>query len=127
MLVANLFSWWYSGGLAKQAAKLGDALLRTLDHFSIGLLVKTWFAPFRQIDTGDFGKQPFDIRLRKFFDKLISRFVGAFMRTIVMVVGVIAVIAQAAFSLVVMVFYLLLPVLPLAGLVLLAIGWVPSV
>jgi hypothetical protein len=126
MLIMSLFSWWYSGGLKKELAHLGDSMSRSLDFFSIGLLLKTLFAPFRQIDSGSADNAPMDVRMRMFFDQLMSRAIGGFMRTLVILVGLVVLAAKLVFSLVVVVLYLLLPLLPVVGTAMFIIGWIPK-
>ncbi|MDR1032807.1 MAG: hypothetical protein LBL84_02220 [Candidatus Nomurabacteria bacterium] len=126
MLLMSLFSWWYSGGLKKEAIYLVGAMSGSLDFFSIGLLVKTLFAPFRQIDAGGSAQAPVDVQLKMFFDRLLSRIIGAFMRTIVILIGIAALVLQFVGSVLATLLYLLLPILPIAGAIMYIIGWVPQ-
>ncbi|MDR0591095.1 MAG: hypothetical protein LBG75_00810 [Candidatus Nomurabacteria bacterium] len=126
MLLMSLFSWWYGGGVKKELAYLLEAMSRSIDYFSIGLLFKTWFAPFRQIDAGQSAIAPVDIKIRMFFDRLVSRFIGAFMRTIVIIIGILSLSVQLVGSVLAVAVYLLLPFLPVIGVVMYIVGWVPS-
>jgi hypothetical protein len=126
MLLMSLFSWWYTNGLKKEAIYLARAMGGSLDFFSIGLLIKTLFAPFRQIDAGKAVEAPFDIQIRMFFDRLLSRTIGAFMRTIVVFIGIAALAVQLVGSLLAIAAYSLLPLLPIVGIVMFIIGWVPA-
>ena len=126
MLLVSLTSWWYSKGLKKEAAHLAGAMGGSLDFFSIGLLIKTLFAPFRQIDAGRSVQAPIDAQVRMFFDRLLSRIIGAFMRSTVMIMGVAVLVVQAVGSLLVLVGYLLLPLLPIVGVIMYIVGWIPS-
>jgi hypothetical protein len=126
MLLMSLFSWWYSDGLKKEIAYLTNSMLRSLDYFSIGLLAKTLFAPFRQIDSGKALNAPLDVKARMFFDRLLSRLIGAVMRTLVILIGAVALLVKTLLSLLATVAYLLLPVVPIAGVVMYIVGWVPS-
>lgn len=126
MLAISLISWWYGLGFKKRIDDLTDSFRRTLDYFSIGLLIKTLFAPFRQISASKASGAAIDIRFRMFLDRLISRIVGSFMRTIVVLIGIVVIVIKFLISLVVIVFHLLLPVLPIVGIVMMIIGWIPS-
>lgn len=98
----------------------------TLDFFSVGQLLSTLFSPFRQISAGPTGDASFGGAFRAMIDKLISRVIGAFVRTITILVGVIAILFQAVYEIIVLIGWWFLPLLPVVGFVLLAIGWVPS-
>ena len=111
MLVINLFQWWYSGGWATFARHLKERLQASLDFFSVGSLLRTLFSPFRQIDAGGKG-------IRAFFDTLISRLIGAAVRILILIVGVVVLIVQTVFGLILLVLWPLVPLMPIAGLVL---------
>jgi hypothetical protein len=49
MLVAFI-SWWYGKGFVWKSERILSGIERSINTFSLGLLLKTWFAPFRQID-----------------------------------------------------------------------------
>lgn len=91
--------------------------MATFDFFSIDLLVKTLFAPFRQISAGHV-QGPMAVQLRAFADRLVSRVIGAIVRLIMLVIGVIAIVLQALLAGVILLGWLLVPLLPLVGLML---------
>lgn len=116
--------WWYTAGWRQRAGLTREQLARTLDFFSVTLLLRTLFAPFRQISAGG-SSGPLSVKLQAFFDKLISRFIGAFMRLILIGVGCVTIIAQVTWGLIVLAVWLALPLVPLVGLFLFSIGWLP--
>jgi hypothetical protein len=126
MLVGSLLVWWYGAGLKSRAGSLANGLARTVDYFSVGLLIKTLFSPFRQISAAKATGAPMGIKVRMLFDRLVSRFVGACVRIITMVVGLIVIILQLVFSLVVVVLHIAAPLLPVGGIIMMLIGWVPT-
>ena len=126
MLLMSLFSWWYSDGLKKELVYLAHAMGASLDFFSIGLLIKTLFAPFRQIDAGQAMQAPVDIQVRMFFDRLLSHIIGAVMRLVLIVVGAATLTVQLVGSVAAMAIYLLLPLLPVIGVAMYALGWTPK-
>ena len=126
MLLISLVSWWYTGGLGSRIKSLLAGLSRTLDRFSIGLLLKTLFAPFRQISAANAATAPMDVRFRMFFDRTFSRMVGAVMRSMMIITGTIVLIVQTAVSLILIGLHVVLPLLPVAGILMLIIGWTPS-
>lgn len=125
MFLVGILSWWYGNGWLSRARILKDRLRASADFFSIGLLVSTIFAPYRQISVGNVGNSLND-RIRAFFDRLLSRIIGAFARTFMILFGSIAMLLQIIFGVIVLVFWLIIPLLPVAGLIAMAIGLVPQ-
>ena len=124
MLIVGFLRWWYGAGWRVRIAMIGERLMRLFDYFSIDLLIKTWFAPFRQIGTEQ--AQPgLAGQLRAFFDRLVSRVIGGAVRTIMMIVGMIALAFVGIFGIIEGVGWLLVPLFPVIGAILFAIGWVP--
>ncbi|MCL1840055.1 hypothetical protein FWF89_03660 [Candidatus Saccharibacteria bacterium] len=126
MLVLSLIGWWYGVGFATRLRGLGRALARTADNFSIGLMLRTLFNPFRQIDAGATGKGIAEA-LSAFVSRLISRLVGFVMRLGMIIVGTVVLLVLLVGSLVIIVLHLVVPLLPIAGIVMLVIGWVPEI
>ena len=121
MVITSLLSWWYVEGWREQLTRIKWAFIRMADRFSIGLLIKTLFAPFRQIsaDEQDRGNNLATV----ITDKLVSRLIGCFMRTIMIIVGTITLILLAIVSAIRMLMWPLLPVLPIVGVILMvAVG-----
>lgn len=125
MFLVGMLSWWYGSGWRGQFGRVRERLKATAAFFSIGQLAKTWFAPFRQI-SADSGGGSFGAMIRGFFDKLLSRIIGAIVRTFTMLFGIIALIFQAIYEAIILVVWLILPAFPVVGLLLMAIGWVPK-
>ena len=48
----GVYFWWYSTGWKKLIERVRESLLNVYDYFSLGLLLKTLFAPWRQISAG---------------------------------------------------------------------------
>lgn len=121
MFLVGIISWWYGGGLRARANASIDRLLKTADYFSLGLLVRTLFAPFRQVSAGS-TNGPVGVQIRAFFDKLFSRLVGAVVRLFLLVFGLIALLFQTVWVGIVLIVWPLIPVLPIVGVVLLIMG-----
>lgn len=124
MFIAGFLGWWYGAGFSSRMSAFGLRLLKGFDTFSIDLLAKTWFSPFRQISAGQV-RGPLVVQMRAFFDRLFSRVIGAIFRTLMMIVGVIWLVFLLLFSILELGVWLLLPVVPVLGAILFAIGWTP--
>jgi len=125
MFLVGILSWWYGNGWLTRTQIVRDRLAASADFFSVGLLASTLFAPFRQISAGKVTGSVSD-QMHAFFDRLISRFVGAFVRTFMIVVGLLAMLFHIIFGVILVAVWPILPVFPVIGLILMVIGWVPQ-
>lgn len=125
MLVTSLLLWWYSAGWRDQIALVSERLARMADYYSIASLLKSLFAPFRQISAGSVSSGPLDARMRAMLDKLISRFIGAMIRTVIIVIGTVALLIEVIIGILRLLVWPLLPLLPIVGFIMMGSGWVP--
>lgn len=126
MFLVGLISWWYGRGWTEQWTRTTGRFKATLDFFSIGQLVSTFFAPFRQISAADGSDGSLGGALRAFADKLLSRFIGSIIRFFTILIGSVVIFAQAVYSSVVLVVWWFVPLLPVIGAMFYAVGWVPE-
>jgi hypothetical protein len=124
MVMLMFLRWWYGEGWQLQVVRLKERLAVTFDYFSIELLLKTFFAPFRQISAGSV-RGPVGVQLRAFFDRLISRIIGAMIRTFMIIIGVVTIIFVSLLGALRIIAWIFVPVLPIIGIVLTLIGWMP--
>lgn len=87
------------------------------DTFSIGLLLKTLFNPFKQISAADV-KGGFPVQFQAFLDRLFSRAVGSVIRTFTIIIGLVAITVRALWMFFSVIIWALLPLTPVLGLVL---------
>lgn len=125
MLIIGLISWWYGVGWRRQASLSGERLASMVDYFSIDLLLKTLFAPFRQISANSRVDGSLSQKLQAWLDKLVSRFIGAIIRTIIIFIGVLTLLATGVYGIVSLIIWPIVPFLPIAGLILSISGWMP--
>lgn len=116
-LVTELLRWWYTEGWRQRIQRVISQFAGTIDYFSMDLLVKTLFSPFRQISAGKV-EGSLEVKLRAVADKLFSRVIGAVVRLILLVVGAVAILLQAVIGMVIIVMWGVIPLLPIVGLVL---------
>ena len=113
MFVVALLQWWYGAGWKRQLVAFRDHIAGTYDYFSIDLLARSWFAPFRQISAGKV-QGSLAVHWRAFVDRTISRFIGALMRTIIMLVGTVAIALSCIVGVAVVMVWLVVPFIPVA-------------
>lgn len=124
MMIVGFFSWWYGAGWRDQASLVKLRFDKTADFFSFQLLLRSLFSPFRQISADASGRS-LDAKFRAGLDKLISRFIGAGIRLVIMFVGLLAFLAEGIGALVRLFLWPFLPALPIVGLILTLSGWTP--
>lgn len=124
MFIVGFLGWWYGAGWRTRLRKIGARIMSVFDVFSIDLLIKTWLAPFRQIGAGQTGRGLSE-QLRVLFDALVSRAIGGAVRTITIGIGLIVVTVMAIAGILEGILWLFVPLLPVVGVILFAIGWVP--
>lgn len=111
MLILSFFSWWYTAGWGQLGRRAVVRIASVLDFFSVGLLLKSLFAPFRQISVGRI-QGSLDKQVRAWADRQISRGIGAMVRLTVIVFGLLATIMMAIVSLALLILWPLVPLVP---------------
>jgi hypothetical protein len=111
MIVPQYIRWHYSRAIADYWRLTATLLWFFFYFFSIGLLLRTLFAPWRRLDE-DGG-----IWFERVIVNTLMRGVGAIMRTIVILFGLIVLIGTGFLSLLFFIIWLLLPLFVLALLV----------
>lgn len=120
MIVLDMLAWWYTTAWFEVLHKVQHRTVNMLELFSVGLLVRTLFAPFRQIDAGRV-RGPIDVQLRAWFDRTFSRFFGAMVRTAMIICGSVAAIGVFIGGVVWAAVWLLVPILPIVGLIIMVV------
>ncbi len=126
MVLVGILGWWYGAGWRERMHMISERLMRAEDFFSLSLLMCTLFSPFRQIAAGSASGSISD-KFRALLDQLFSRAVGAVVRIIMLIVGIVWLSVLTVAGVVELVLWLFVPLFPLIGAVLFAIGWVPHV
>jgi hypothetical protein len=124
MFLVGILSWWYGHGWQERSQIIKRRIIRTSDYFSIGLLVTTLFSPYRQISASEVSGS-LGIQLRGFFDKTLSRIIGAVMRVFVIIIGLLVITFQAIIGGLVLISWAMIPLFPVGGLLIWILGWVP--
>lgn len=121
----GILSWWYGRGWRARLHLSGGRLKSTAELFSIGQLLSTLFDPFRQISAGRVDGSA-AVQIRAALDKLISRIVGLIVRTITILIGLVVLVFRGIFEVIFVAFWLIIPLFPVFGLVMMIFGWTPQ-
>lgn len=125
MIVTDLLVWWYGAAWVDVLKQVFGRAERILVAFSVGLLARTLFAPFRQIDAGQV-RGSLEVQLHAWFDRTFSRVIGFLVRSIMICTGCLAAALAVAAGIVWAILWVLIPVLPAVGIFLMLTGWTVS-
>lgn len=108
MVALEILAWWYSQGWA-QVAKNAEQRFTKVSHlFSVPILVRTLFAPWRRIVS--YSSAGLDARLRAMADNLVSRLVGFSVRSLVLLTAGVLLAGCAVLAVIQLIVWPLLPV-----------------
>lgn len=125
MFIVGILSWWYGNGLLDRLRAVKERILSTIDYFSIDLLAKTIFSPFRQISAGKVDGS-IGQKWHAFVDRIFSRIIGTIVRSMLIIIGTIGIILTIVLGILLVASWLMVPALPFIGIILTLIGWTPS-
>ena len=118
-----MLSWWYSSGWGVFLGKIRSGFSSITDFFSMSSLLRTLFKPYRQISAATASaNSSLDLKFHMFIDRLISRLVGFFSRLILLIAGLIIIVIGGAISIILIIVWPFIPLLPVAGIVLSMLG-----
>jgi hypothetical protein len=114
----TMLTWWYGRGWLWALHSIDRQFDNIGRYFAVGVLVRTWFAPWKQISSPS--------TFRNFFqsavDNFISRLIGGIIRTTMLLIasvwGVIAILSGIILALIwpfLPMSVILLPVLYISG------------
>ncbi len=122
MFLVGIMSWWYKDGILNRVRIAKNRLVVSADLFSISLLIRTMFNPYRQISADTSGASLSE-KIRAFFDRLLSRVIGSVMRSFMVIFGSIVMVLQVLFEILTMIIWLFMHILPVLGAILMAFDW----
>jgi hypothetical protein len=107
MIALEILTWWYHRGWA-QVAKNAETRFGRVSHlFSVPILVRTWFAPWRRIIS--YPGAGIEAQFRAMADNLVSRLVGFCVRSLVLLTAGLMLAGCAVMAVVQIVVWPLLP------------------
>lgn len=109
MLIVAFVQWWYGPGWRDVANRVAGRIRHAYLDFSVPILLRTLFAPWRRITTdsgGAIGQQ-----LRAVVDNTVSRFVGLAVRLMALLLALLMITGTLVFGGLLLLIWPLLPVL----------------
>ncbi len=109
MVIIQLLGWWYGRGWHQTVNDMNRRLDGVMHVFSVPILLRTLFAPWRRIISYPGGS--FDAHLRAYADNAVSRIIGLTVRaSVLLTAAVLLVMVGVGSGLII----LLWPLLPLS-------------
>lgn len=121
MVLFDMLLWWYTAAWIEVLQKAQRRAVGVFEAFSVSLLARTLFSPFRQIDAGKV-RGPIGIQLRAWFDRSFSRVFGAVVRSVMILCGLAGTVGVFCAGVVWAAAWLVMPVLPILGIIAVIIG-----
>jgi hypothetical protein len=119
MLFIDFVRWWYGPGWVLRFRMLVSHVENWLDYFSVRILLKTLFSPWRQTITYTIRDESIDKKFSAFLDNLISRLVGFFVRIFALIAAVVMVLVIFILNII---YVCIWPLLPLAFPIIAVVG-----
>lgn len=91
--------------------------------FSIPAMIRTWFSPFKQTYSNT-NKGSIDMRVQASIDNFVSRLIGTLLRTILIFVGFLGIIASLATGILIILIWPLVPWFPVIAIFLSIFGFI---
>lgn len=110
MLLVAFVQWWYGPGWRDASSRLAARIRATFLTFSVPILLRTMFAPWRRIIT--YPGASLQDRMRAVVDNLVSRAVGFAVRLFALLAALIIVAIYVTFGGLLLILW---PILPLLG------------
>jgi hypothetical protein len=117
MLALELFTWWYGQGWVQLAKNVRKRIVGTSNMFSVPILIRTLFSPWKRIIT--YPGASIDAKIRAFGDNMVSRAVGFSVRLLVLFTAALMLLAVSIVAIVEVTTW---PLVPIAALVMLVKG-----
>ena len=108
-MILAMLRWWYGTGWMGALQRIGVWTKGVERNFSLSLLLRTLFSPWRRIVS--FSGRSFDARVRASLDNLVSRCVGFVVRFFVIIAALLAMVVALLGAVILVVVW---PLLPLA-------------
>jgi len=115
MIALEILTWWYRQGWAQVAKNAKHRFDKVSHLFSVPILVRTLFAPWRRIVT--YPGAGIEAQLQAMGDNLVSRFVGFAVRSMVLLAAGVMLAGCAVLAGVQLVVWPLLPFGIIAGII----------
>lgn len=114
-MIFELFRWWYGAGWLQAVHNVNDWTTGVRRAFSLPLLVKTLFAPWRRIIS--ISGRGLDAKIQAGVDNLVSRTVGFMSRFIILIAAALLMFLVFVAGSVLVIVWPFIPIAIVAGVI----------
>lgn len=107
MIALEILTWWYRSGWAQVAKNAQQRFFKVSHLFSVPILVRTLFAPWRRIIT--YPGASIEAKFRAMGDNLVSRVVGFTVRSFVLLSAGVMLVAVCVVAVLQLIIWPLIP------------------
>lgn len=116
-------TWWYGRGWMDQVHALRRRVTNIGGMFSVPILLRTMFSPWKQTVIIPRRDQSMSDKIQAMIGNQVSRFVGFGVRLLVLITALICIMVVGTISILGILVWPFLPLLPLAMLFVSLVGW----
>lgn len=113
MIIFALLNWWYGSGWSSQGRVFIRRIQRVSNTFSLAILTRTWFEPWKQTITYTDHNTSLENRFRAGVDNFVSRIIGFLVRTAVIFAALVSICLLGVLAVVILIVWPIVPLLPL--------------
>jgi hypothetical protein len=114
MFIALMLQWWYGLGWLQQWRQVAIRTKSIGGAYSGKTLLKTMFAPWKRVITSNSSNATLQQKFQSIIDNLVSRMVGAVVRTFTLLAALVSLAFVAIFSILLALIWPFLPFLSIA-------------
>lgn len=114
--LSDIFGWWYSKGIRDFFDYLFAFLVKITDIFSVKLLFRTYFSPWKRDLVSSEGL-PLNGIIQVALSNLVSRLIGFLIKTVILFIYLIVLAIFVVLSLFLIFVWLFLPLISIAGII----------
>jgi hypothetical protein len=111
MVLLLFFRWWYTAGWLNAFDRIGARIKIIYDDFSLPILIRTLFEPWKQITSYAPDSSSLDLKFRVWFDNLFARIIGFVIRLGVIFFAISVIVFVAIIGLFLALLWPLVPLL----------------
>lgn len=117
MLFLDMLIWWYGPGWVQRLGNLKLHLSNWMKYFSLGILLRTLFQPWKQIVSVAGNGTSLEAKKNALLDNMVSRFVGFLVRSSVFFVALLVVGFVLIANVLYVIVWPLIPILPIVAII----------
>lgn len=117
-MIIVMFQWWYTDGWKHAFSSAISRPTNVLEKFSVPILLKTLFEPWKQIKSYVGAKSSFDMKMHAMLDNAFARTFGFVLRSSLIFIATLFAFLVFVFNLLLAIIWPIVPVMPIIFVIL---------